>query len=170
MLAAPPPYPKVNPVSLLIPGQNTIQPSVALSVAATWPLANAAFGVPFEIQTPTSLSQIIAKCAVAGGANYDLGLYDVNLNRLGSKGSTATGVGLLAWAPAGGIALAPGRYFAYMSVNNAVAVIDGLVASQAVNDLWGSRFDGASFPLPAIAGGALSTNTYSPLFTIVLNS
>lgn len=88
--------------------------------SSSWSVANNAVLVPFEVQTPVTLSSIVFACSATGGGNYDVGIYTEAGTRLVSKGSTALSVATIT-ATFSPTTLQPGRYWLALSCSSATA-------------------------------------------------
>lgn len=150
----------VHPLTGELP-QNYIE-----ALATAWPVANKSLGVPKLLNHPCQFYGIGFVCAVTGGLNYDVGLYDSAGSKLGNKGSTALAVGYNSWTPAA-IPLLPGIYYMHLVCSGVGAQIIGVrnagfAASMA---LIGMReIPAVALPLPAGPSGLnLSNETYTPL-------
>lgn len=81
--------------------------------------ANTAFFVGAVLRDYITVTALRFRFGTAGSGHYDLGIYDVNGNRLVSLGSTVTAGGTLTTTLATPLPLAPGRYWHAFWIDNA---------------------------------------------------
>lgn len=138
--------------------------------SGTWPTANLAYYVPFDL----TMTRIVQKMFVANGAtssgNFDLGIYTDSGTRLVSTGATAQGtISVLQEVSTNvsGYGLPPGRYRMAMAVDNTTATFHRSPSS-------GTQFSGpaglaqqtTAYVLPSTATFAAPAASYLPLFGI----
>lgn len=139
---------------------NTADPAGAI-----WPAANRALFVPFEVDQPVTVANVLLNVTTSGG-NYDVGVYDQAGARLWNKGAgavPAAGVVIISVSPA--LVLARGRYFFAVVCDGTVAAIQrlsGAGASLGNAQMWGLRQQATAYPLPATATPAAPATLYIP--------
>lgn len=90
--------------------------------AGTWPAANRALYIPFELDFPAIAKQMAFTVTTQSG-NFDAGIYSETGSRLVSKGSTAVPVAGIAAIDIADTVLTPGTYFMALNIDNTTAAV-----------------------------------------------
>lgn len=160
------PTPYHNP--MVMPEALVLGPTQTQYSSSTWfPGANVAIYIPISVPVDSRLESVILLCANATG-NYDLGLYDENYVRIGSKGSTAAANATLSYAL--DFFLKAGKtYFMAAACNNTGTGIYRMALGSAQEDeAIGIYEEASAFPLPATMTPVPANNNYFPLMGLTL--
>lgn len=136
-------------------------------VGAGWPAANRAILIPFDISESYTVKKLgwINGATVSG--NVDVGIYDTNLTRLVSAGSTAQGsISVVQEVDVTDTTLPPGSYYMAMAMDNTTGRVLRSVANHLDTASVGVAQMAAAFPLPATATLAEPVNDYTPLIAV----
>jgi hypothetical protein len=145
----------------------------AISAGNTWPTANRAIFLPFEIYQPyTVVKMSITNGATASG-NFDIGIYDYKGNRRVSSGSTAqTGTATPQTVDITDTLLLPGLYYMALVFDNTTGTVANWAAGSGsdgqtlANDGLGLFMQDTAFPLPDPATFAAFASTIIPLMSM----
>lgn len=102
------------------------------NAGGTWPSANRAIYQPFIVEKTMIVTHIGFEVVTQAG-NYDVGIYDEQLTRLVSLGSTSVPAAGPAKANISDTTLTPGLYYAAMNCSSATASI---VRASAITAIW----------------------------------
>lgn len=109
-----PPLVTMHPMSLESMGQQlkAVAVSIQSNATGTWPTANLALFVPFQLYVPATFVQMAVLMGGTNGDNIDVGIFDSQGNRIVSSGSTAQGsTNVVQTFDITDTTLAPGTYF-----------------------------------------------------------
>jgi hypothetical protein len=133
--------------------------------SAAWPVANKAVGIPFAITNPTRFRAMFCYNGGAVSGNIDMGVYDLQGNKIASSGSIAqSGVNAIQAVTSGlDFVLPAGAYRMYLACNNATAQFFRTTFPNS-NFAQPSIFNwnASSFPLGTLGAGAFEN--FLPLF------
>jgi hypothetical protein len=139
----------------------------AMSTTATWPTANLAIYVPFRIIYPYSPVNIIHHNGSTTAGNRDLGVYDIEGNRLVSTGSITTTSSNSIQNSTISVTLLPGLYYYAMSCASATNVTYGWTTANAAQAAaYGCYQQASALPLPATATFAAMASSFIPLVVL----
>jgi len=137
--------------------------------SAVFPGANYAVLVPFSLSFRQRFQTMFAHNGGAVVGNIDLGVYDFNLNRIASTGSTAQSGTTTLQTISLDVTLGPGKFYMALGASSASAqfirttvAVDAL-SSPVSETLWSNS---SAFPLPATFTPNQAPN-YIPLFGLV---
>lgn len=135
--------------------------------SAVYPTANKAVLVPFIAPHPITIVKVFWNNGTAVAGNVDVGIYDLNGNRLVSTGSTAqAGTTVMQSVDTTDVQLSGGRYFMALAASSGTAQflrwnqVAGLFGAAGVLEA------ATSFPLPDPIVPAAMTMAYLPSFGI----
>lgn len=131
--------------------------------------ANKAYYFPFTLFDWATVYQLLLLIGATSSGNIDVGIYDDELNRILSAGSTAMSgtTDTVQEINVADTELPPGNYYIAVVVDNAT----GTVHYNAINDDPGlSKFtvleEASAFPLPATATPVLCTDSAVPIIAV----
>ena len=94
--------------------------------SSAWTTANRAIFIPFTVEQTVTAYQIAVENGATLNGNLDVGIYDLNGNRLVSSGTTAqAGVSVMQSIDITDTVLTPGYYFLAMSTDSTTATYIG---------------------------------------------
>jgi hypothetical protein len=139
------------------------------TTGTTWPAANRAIYVPFELNQAQTLANVIIQVGTSSG-NLDVGIYRLDQSKVVSKGSTpmgGTGVQTIPLSQA----LAAGFYILGINVDNTSAALFGATAPGVTTggllEQLGFRQQAVgAVTLPGPATFAVPTSAYFPLVVL----
>jgi hypothetical protein len=139
------------------------------SASAAWPSANRAIFVPFEVPVARRVYGLWCNNGGTANGNVDIGIYDLDGNRLVSTGSTAqTGTSVIQLISVT-LNLSPGTYMIALALSSATGTTTRFsVPSVQAMQAHGVRTVDTAFPLPStVTFVATSVPTaYIPAFGI----
>ena len=128
--------------------------------SAIWPTTNRAIFAPFTVLTSVTVTGVRINVAVQSG-NLDVGIYNESRSRLVSSGSVAVGATGGQLIDIADTALAAGRYYFAMAVNNVTASFTRDVSMSSVLGRW--QYEDSAFPLPASVAAFDGFYNYCPI-------
>lgn len=133
-----------------------------------WFSANGAIYIPLNLPNTVLLSHFLVMNGASISGNLDLGLYNVQRQRIVSSGSVAqTGTNALQTISVPPVLIMPGFYWMALAVDNTSAILWGwntvVFDSNAIEArMWGIWKQESAFPLPQIATFANLTTRTAP--------
>jgi hypothetical protein len=142
------------------------------AASATWPSANRAIFVPFELDAPAVAKVIAWVVGTTPSGNVDAGIYDLLGNRLVSGGGAAIGSGS---APQvldiTDTALAPGVYMLGLAMDSTGgSTVRWPNITAQWSEVVGVRQMDSAYPLPSTATFAVPTGAYIPHLSVGFRS
>jgi hypothetical protein len=135
-----------------------------VSASATWPVANTAIFIPFRVAQPTQIVKIFWQNGGAVSGNIDVGIYDLQGNRLVSLGSTAqTGISAIQIGDITDTILQTGVYYMAMAMDNVTGTQRRFAPTAPLTRAMGIYNVVSAFPLPSTVTFAGATNAYFPV-------
>ena len=123
----------------------------AFGTSTTWPTANKAFFLAWELLAPYTVRRLWVYNGAAVSGNLDVGLYSHDGTRLVSSGSTAqAGTNTLQLMDVTDVLLAPGLYYLALCLDNTTGAVMSAPATLA-NAARGGAQMLTAFPLPTVA-------------------
>ena len=137
-----------------------------------WPAANRALLIPFRLPVRATVYKMGCGTGTLTTGNFDLGIYDVNGNRLVSTGATAkTTASSERIVDVTDTQLMPGMYYLAMSTDGTQNYFGTAVGSAPICQLLGLREVDAGYVLPAtVTFETYSSATLIPLVSAFLRS
>lgn len=140
------------------------------NAGALWPAANTIIYMPVLIPESVTIYQMGVEVTAQAG-NYDVGIYDEQLNRLVNLGSTAVPAAGLAVANIADTTLGPGLfYFAMVCSDATTAAFRRTNPSASDVRMCGCAQQAQAPPLPATATFATLAQSYIPVVVGFLSS
>lgn len=140
--------------------------------SAAYPLANLAYFVPFQVAAPTTVVGVFWYNGTVTGGNCDVGIYDANLSRIVSLGTTGRGAAssIVVTNTLTDTTIYPGNIyymgFAHDGVNNFFRSAPAVPLLAACGVLEATT----AFPLPATPTVAWCTRAVIPMFGLCTNT
>ena len=165
----------ITPASRLSLGTEMAANAVAAPAEASWPAANRAIYVPFELEESVTVLKLFIFNGFTVSGNVDLGIYNSVFTRLVSSGSIAqTGVSSLQEFDIADTVIGPGQFYLALAVDNIDAILfrwlgTGAVAVELLKS-WGLAQEASAFPLPATATPVSVSSDYIPYVGLSLRS
>jgi len=156
----------VHLLSTIMGDASGFQTALNNGTGYNWGTANLALYIPVNIPGTITVNRLwwFNGNAVAGGT--DVGIYDINGNRLVSAtGTTNSGVSTpQTVTPASIITLQPGTYYIALACDNTTQKFVGLQTSQTsyIGPAVGLGYQSSAYPLPATATISSITGTAIP--------
>lgn len=164
--AAPVHLPTIHVLSLEALGNRTNLPLNGTG-SATFPAANRAILVPFNVYETIRVVRMAVANGAATAGNLDLGIYTADFTRLTSSGSTAqSGTSALQTVTVEA-SLTPGLYYMAIAMSSASAQVLRLAPLAAFCQSWGMRQMASAFPLPTTITPAAPASSYLPIFGLL---
>lgn len=130
--------------------------------SVAWPAANLALFSPVYVWATQTLTQLVAQWNTTSG-NVDIGIYDSNLTKIVSSGSTAAS-GLVQQFNVADTVLTRGTYYVALAADNTtLQVRRGTQSVAAFGRMLGMFEQASAFPLPATATPAAYTRLVLPI-------
>lgn len=133
-----------------------------------WPAANLAIFVPVYVWEPLALTRFVVPYGTVTG-NVDVGIYDANLSKVVSAGSTAAS-GLVQQFAVTTTTLNRGTYYLALAFDTNTAQCRRVTTTAAYGRMLGQFEQTSAFPLPATATPAAFTRTVMPIFGFTTRS
>ncbi len=138
----------------------------AAGLATAWPTANLAIFVPFVLYEASTLLRLFWLNGTAVSGNVDMAVYDDTLARKISAGSTAQATtSVLQFVNVADTALAAGRYYMALALDNTTGrigrLVSGLMTAETLRAV-GQFQQASAFVLPATATAATNAQTFMP--------
>lgn len=135
--------------------------------SAVWPAANRAIFIPFSlVESHTYVRACLANGATLSG-NFDIGVYDLDGNRLFSTGTQAqAGTANVIRAITINWLINPGVYYLALAIDNVTATVISTGTGATNLRGVGAKQMTSGFVLPATATFAALASSYFPLFGI----
>lgn len=161
----------IHPFSWTCIGPVAQPSSASFNASGTWPSANRAIYIPFQIETEITAFQMAVYVGTQSG-NLDVGIYDVNNVRLVSTGSTAVGAAGIQLLNIADTTLSPGYYYMALCVDNTTAAFRRItqpdVLTLEVTGVQTQDVGAVTLPNPSVF--ANPPTAYLPLLTIATKS
>lgn len=139
-----------------------------LTASTAWPSANLALYIPFEIYEPVTIISMSVVNGSAVSGNIDVGIYNSDLSRKVSIGSTAqSGTTAIQTFNITDTELLPGLYYIGVALDNATGTLMGFISLLGIDmECVGMAQQATAFALPATATFAAFAQTFIPLVTL----
>lgn len=135
----------------------------ATTASGTWPVANKAIFVPFEVFEPITIVKLFVENGTAVSGNIDVGIYDFKGTRLVSSGSTAqSGTSAIQEFDITDTLLLPGLYYLACVLDNTTGTLFRWSPSSSLCKALGVCEQTSAFPLPSTATFAMPTSALVP--------
>lgn len=146
----------VNTASLSMLGAEIAALGLATPVATAWPIASRAVQIPWYVEEPFRVGQVLWLNGAVVSGNVDVGIYTNAARRVVSIGGVAqAGINLTQAADLQSTLLEPGHYLVLFELDN---VVGQVVCWNFVPVLLGAVMDAqertAAYPLPIAPGVA----------------
>lgn len=163
-----PPLVTITPQSLESIGAQMAAGGSTLNswTSASYPSANRAIYIPFEIATPVTVVKLLCVNGGVVSGNVDMGIYDWTGTRLANNGSVAqAGSSGIQSFDITDLLLGAGRFFLAVCLSSSSGSLQRLAGpSTEQMAAWGVyNQSGANVPLPATASFAKPLSTYIPM-------
>lgn len=116
--------------------------------------ANSAYFMGVSLPVSATVTAMRVNFTAGGNGNYDIGMYDVNGNRLFNRGATASATGVQTYTLGTPFALSPGRYWLAFWISNATDTVSSRGNSANMEVVQSVS---ASSNLPTTNSGAANT-------------
>ena len=129
----------------------TVTPA-APNLATSWPTANLAYYVPFYLPMNGTVKRVWWYNGSAVSGNVDCGIYNEDLTRAVSLGSTAqAGTSVVQFGNIADTALVAGRYWMALALDNTTGRIARFASDIELLAAFGCAQEASAFALPATA-------------------
>jgi hypothetical protein len=143
---------------------------IGWSSGGTWPAANRALYLPFQVEAPITVTKIAVQVTVQSG-NCDVGIYDYWAARLVSMGSTAVAAAGMQVFDIADTTLRPGYYWVAMNVDNTTAAFNRATpVAQSLRTLAVREQAVGAVALPNPATMANPSSAYIPWVAMAVRS
>lgn len=134
--------------------------------SGTYPSANRAYYYPITLNDWVTVTQMSLYNGATVAGNVDVGIYDINGNRLVSAGGVAmAGASTVQVFDIADTALVPGDYYLAMACSSASATFFRYQANAQVMEAFESYMQASAYPLPATATFVAATVGFVPMLT-----
>lgn len=149
-------------------GMERVATNTGARSSATWPSANRAIYVPFQIPETATFQRAYSYNGATANGNIDIGIYDLSGTRLASTGATAqSGTNAVqSIALTAAVTLTPGRYYMAMLGTSATGTVMSHAASVVYQRLGLYYQDVGAGALPSTASFTAWISNILPLFGI----
>lgn len=144
---------------------------LSLTTSAAWPSANRAIFVPFYLTVTRSVYAAFVNVGGTSSGNLDVGVYNDQLMRVFSTGSTGMGsTSTLQVISLSQKQLPVGKYYLALAVDNATGVVSHFGTTATPSRMLDVHRMDSAFPLPSSVTFAASDASHIPEFGIAFRS
>jgi hypothetical protein len=161
----------ITPMSRLSIGTELAALGVAAPAEAAWPAANRAIYVPFVLSESVTVVKLFIYMGNSNVGNVDVGIYDSDLARVVSAGSTTdpASAGLQEFDVTD-TTMGPGQFYLAMAYNATGNVFSWITGDLQMTKTLGVAQEASAFALPATATLAAATSDYIPVMGLSLRT